>query len=262
MDEEKIASIKVVGIGDLGARTIQIMQDTGWEHVDFCSVDVQEENSKKVSWQGAVMAVILADWHQCADREAALKLLAEAKSLDVLSLAMVTIPKMEAAEVKNVPQKLLMAADAAFVLPAVPSEQADDGTDNANVLADGVRDLLGIIQPRALIAIDIEDVAKMLSGAGIVSMGKGTAAGNNAAVEAVQMAMGKMLHKDILSTGNVALVGFTAPENEMRLKELNQAVTLVHDNIHQNAKIMFGVTESGVVGQNIEVTVMATRFSL
>lgn len=262
MDEEKIASIKVVGIGDLGARAIQIMQDTGWEQVDFCSVDVQEENRKKISWQGAAMAVILADWHQCADREAALKLLAEAKSLDVLSLAMVTIPKMEAAEVKNVPQKLLRAADAAFVLPAVPSEQADDGTDNATVLADGVRDLLGLIQPRALIAIDIEDVAKMLLGAGIVSTGKGTAAGNNAAVEAVQMAMEKMLHKDIMSTGNVALVGFTVPENEMRLKELNQAVTLVHDNIHQNAKIMFGVTESGAVRQNIEVTVIVTQFSL
>lgn len=262
MDGEKIVNIKVIGIGALGAKAIQIMQDTGWEQVDFCSVDVQEENSKKVSWQGAVMAVILADWHQYADREAALKLLADAKSLDVLSLAMVTIPKMEAAEVKNLPQKLLMAADAAFVLPAVPSGQVDDGTDNATVLVNGVRDLLGIIQPRALIAIDVEDVAKMLSGAGIVSMGKGSATGNNAAVEAVQMAMGKMLPKDIMSTGNVALVAFTASENKMRLKELNQAVTLVHDNIHQNAKIMFGVTESGVVGQNIEVTVMATQFSL
>lgn len=100
MDEEKIASIKVIGIGALGARAIQIMQDTGWEQIDFCSVDVQEENRKKISWQGAVMAVILADWHQYADREAALKLLADAKSLDVLSMAIVTIPKMEAAEVK------------------------------------------------------------------------------------------------------------------------------------------------------------------
>lgn len=262
MDEEKIASIKVIGIGALGARAIQIMQDTGWEQVDFCSVDVQEENRKKISWQGAIMAVILADWHQYADREAALKLLADAKSLDVLSLAMVTIPKMETGEVKNIPQKLLTAADAAFILPAVPSEQADDGTDNATVLADGVRDLLGIIQPRALIALDIEDVEKMLSGAGIVSMGKGSATGNNAAVEAVQMAMGKMLPKDIMSTGNIALVAFTASENEMCLKELNQAVTLVYDNIHQNAKIMFGVTESGAVGQNIEVTVIVTQFSL
>lgn len=43
MDEEKIASIKVIGIGVLGARAIQIMQDTGWEQVDFCSVDVQEQ---------------------------------------------------------------------------------------------------------------------------------------------------------------------------------------------------------------------------
>ena len=93
-------------------------------------------------------------------------------------------------------------------------------------------------------------------------MGKGSATGNNAAVEAVQMAMGKMLPKDIMSTGNIALVAFTASENEMCLKELNQAVTLVHDNIHQNAKIMFGVTESGAVGQNIEVTVIVTQFSL
>ena len=152
-------------------------------------------------------------------------------------------------------QKLLsIAEDDLSMLAAF--QKADD------VLVQAVRGISDLIVNPGMINVDFADVKTIMSGMGRALMGTGYGRGERRAIEAAEMAIHSPLLDDISVDGATGiLINFTGGP-DMRLKEVNEAASLVQQAAHEDANIIFGVVTDPDMGDTVKVTVIATGFNL
>lgn len=150
-------------------------------------------------------------------------------------------------------QKLLALDDDLSMLEAF--RRADD------VLVQAVRGISDLIVNAGMINVDFADVKTIMSGTGQALMGTGFAKGDNRAVEAAEMAINSPLLDDVSVDGATGiLINFTAGP-DIRLREINEAASLVQQAAHEDANIIFGVVTDPDMSEIVKVTVIATGFT-
>src|SRR5207237_4006955 len=104
------------------------------------------------------------------------------------------------------------------------------------------------------------DVRAVMQGQGMALMGTGTADGPHRAYEAAQKAIASPLLEEVSIKGATGiLINVTGP-TKMTLLEVNEAATLVQEQAHEDANIIFGAVIDETLGDRIRVTVIATGF--
>merc|ERR1711916_4546 len=99
-------------------------------------------------------------------------------------------------------------------------------------------------------------------GTGRALMGTGYGRGENRALEAAEVAINSPLLDDISVQGATGiLINFTAGP-DIKLREINQAATLIQEAAHEDANIIFGVVTDQEMEDVVKVTVIATGFDL
>lgn len=152
-------------------------------------------------------------------------------------------------------EKLLAVADDDMsMLEAF--RRADD------VLVQAVRGISDLIVNAGMINVDFADVKTIMSSQGRALMGTGYGRGANRAMEAAEVAINSPLLDDISVDGATGiLINFTAGP-DIKLKEINQAATLIQEAAHEDANIIFGVVTDPNMEDVVKVTVIATGFDL
>jgi cell division protein FtsZ len=90
-------------------------------------------------------------------------------------------------------------------------------------------------------------------------MGAGVSVGDNRAIEAVNMAIASPLLQDISIEGaRGVLVNISAREDTLTLAEVTEATTRVYEEVHEDANIILGVIFDDDMGEELQVTVIAT----
>src|SRR5262249_31226771 len=147
-------------------------------------------------------------------------------------------------------QKLLsIAGDDMSMLEAF--RRADD------VLVQAVRGISDLIVNPGMINVDFADVKTIMSGQGRALMGTGYGKGDRRAIDAAGMAIHSPLLDDVSVDGaSGILINFTGGP-DMRLREINEAASLVHQAAHEDANIIFGTVVDPDMGDMIKVTVIA-----
>ncbi|MEM7448193.1 MAG: cell division protein FtsZ [Myxococcota bacterium] len=149
-------------------------------------------------------------------------------------------------------QKLLMLDDDLSMLEAF--KRADD------VLVQAVRGISDLIVNAGMINVDFADVKTIMSNTGRALMGTGFGKGDHRAVDAAEMAINSPLLDDISVDGATGiLINFTAGP-DIRLREINEAASLIQQAAHEDANIIFGVVTEPEMSEIIKVTVIATGF--
>src|SRR5712671_1624839 len=133
-------------------------------------------------------------------------------------------------------------------------QKADD------VLLQAVRGISELVTVHGLINLDFADVRSIMAEMGMAMMGAARASGENRAVEAAQRAISSPLLEDISIKGARGLLINVTGGPDMSLYEVNEAASLIQEEAHEDANIIFGAVIDDKISDEIRVTVIATGF--
>lgn len=129
-----------------------------------------------------------------------------------------------------------------------------------DVLRQAVQGISELITTSGLINVDFADVKAVMSERGMAMMGIGLAEGERRAAEAAQKAISSPLLEDIdISGAKGVLVNITASSN-MTMEEFDEASSIIHDKVHEDANIIIGLVINEEMGDRIKITAIATGF--
>lgn len=156
--------------------------------------------------------------------------------------ALVTIPN----------DRLLRMADKSTSLREA-FKLADD------VLLQGVRSISDLISMPGLVSLDFADVKTIMQDAGLAHMGVGRATGENRAEEAAKEAILSPLLETEITGATGVLLNISAGE-DLSLFEVDKAATIAREACDEDANVIFGATIDESLGDEIQITVIATGF--
>jgi cell division protein FtsZ len=133
-------------------------------------------------------------------------------------------------------------------------QKADD------VLLQAVRGISELVTVTGLINLDFADVRSIMAEMGMAMMGAARASGENRAVEAAQRAISSPLLEDVSIKGARGLLINVTGGADLSLYEVNEAASLIQEEAHEDANIIFGAVIDDKISDELHVTVIATGF--
>ena len=128
------------------------------------------------------------------------------------------------------------------------------------VLARTVRAIVDVMTVPGLINLDFADVRTVMRDGGTATTGIGWASGPDRAVEAARAAVNNpLLDHDISGAGSILLN--VAGASTMSMREVTRAADEIRAVADPEASIIFGTIFDDHLGDELRVTVIATRFS-
>lgn len=127
------------------------------------------------------------------------------------------------------------------------------------VLRQGVQGISDLITVPGLINVDFADVKSVMQDAGSALMGIGRASGENRAIDAAKAAIDSPLLEMSIDGARGILFTVTGGPN-LGMFELNEAATVITENADADARIIFGSVVDESMGDDVQVTVVATGF--
>jgi len=128
------------------------------------------------------------------------------------------------------------------------------------VLLQAVRGISELVTVHGLINLDFADVRSIMAEMGMAMMGAAAASGENRAVEAAQRAISSPLLEDVSIKGARGLLINITGGPDMSLYEVNEAASLIQEEAHEDANIIFGAVIDENLSNELRVTVIATGF--
>ncbi|HOP35007.1 MAG TPA: cell division protein FtsZ [Syntrophales bacterium] len=196
-----------------------------------------------------------------------------AKDLGALTVAVVTKPfffegkKKDLVAEKGI-EELRKIVDTLIVIPnerlvAVAGRNMSfiDARKKADeILLHAVKGISDLIIVPGLINLDFADIRTIMTEMGLALMGTGVATGENRAVEAAQRAISSPLLEDNTIHGARGILMNITGGSNMTLFEVKEAATLIQNEAHEEANIIFGTVIDDSMGDEIRLTVIATGF--
>src|SRR5580765_3183751 len=128
-----------------------------------------------------------------------------------------------------------------------------------DILRQGVQGITDLITEPGLVNLDFADVRTIMRDAGSALMGIGAAAGENRAAEAARIAVSSPLLEASIEGATGILLNVTGG-SDIGLFEVNEAAEVVTGAADQNANVIFGAVIDDSIGDEVQVTVIATGF--
>lgn len=128
------------------------------------------------------------------------------------------------------------------------------------VLLNAVRSISDLIVGSGHVVVDFADVKTIMSERGMAIMGIGEASGESRAREAAQKAISSPLLEDISIHGARGVLINVTGNKDMTLHEVHEASSLIQEQAHEDAKIIWGLVYDGAMDDAMRITVIATGF--
>lgn len=223
--------------------------------------------------QGADMVFVTAGMGGGTGTGAAPVVAQIARELGALTVGVVTKPfpfegrqRMRRAE-----QGLLALSEHVDTLITIPNEKlmalADDDLTFVDafrkadeVLYQAVRGISDLITLDGLVNVDFADVTTVMAGMGRALMGTGCARGEGRARIAAEQAVTSPLLDNISVQGATGVLINVVGGADMKMREIQEAASLIQEQAHEDANIIFGASIDENMGEVLKVTVIATGF--
>lgn len=128
------------------------------------------------------------------------------------------------------------------------------------VLYQAIKGISDLITQNGIVNVDFADVKTVMANMGRALMGTGCAKGQGRAKLAAEMAVTSPLLDDISVEGATGVLINIVGGPDMRMREIEEAASLIQEQAHEDANIIFGATIDENMGDMIKVTVIATGF--
>jgi cell division protein FtsZ len=235
---------------------------------------LEDVNRLKELVQGADMVFVTAGMGGGTGTGAAPIVAQLAREAGALTVGVVTKPfafegKLRARRAEQGIQALTEQVD---TLITIPNEKlmsiADDELTFVEafrkadeVLFQAVRGISDLITLDGIVNVDFADVRTVMSGNGRALMGTGCAKGEGRARLAAEQAIHSPLLDDISVHGATGVLINVVGGHDMKMKEIQEAASLVQEQAHDDANIIFGASIDEGMGEALKVTVIATGFN-
>ncbi len=128
-----------------------------------------------------------------------------------------------------------------------------------DVLRQGVQGISDLITLPAIINLDFADVRTTMRDAGPALLGIGMGSGDNRAQFAAERAISSPLLETSIDGARSILLSITGG-GDLSLLEVSEAASTIQEAAHPEANIIFGANVDESLGEQIWITVIATRF--
>lgn len=129
-----------------------------------------------------------------------------------------------------------------------------------DVLKEAVQGISDLIVQPGLINLDFADVRTVMSETGLAIMGVGVANGENRALDAARAAISSNLLEDARIGGARGILINITGGTSLTMHEINEAATLIQEEAHEEANIIFGAVIDEAMDDKVRITVIATGF--
>jgi cell division protein FtsZ len=194
--------------------------------------------------------------------------------MGILTIAIVTKPftfegKKRMSQAEKGLDELKSSSDSLVIIPNdkllelarqqknIPVTQSFKIADD--VLRQGVQGIAELIVLPALINLDFADVKAVMKGTGLAHMGVGRATGENRAEDATKMAINSPLLETSIAGAKGILLNITGGP-DMGMLEISRVNEIVQELADADAEFIFGAAIKESLGDELEVTVVATGF--
>jgi cell division protein FtsZ len=194
-----------------------------------------------------------------------------AKELGALTVAVVTKPfkfegrqRMKTADngikelqetvdtIITIPNNRLLSLAAKKATFLEMLKKADD------VLLYAVKGISDLITIPGLINLDFADVKTIMSEMGMALMGTGMASGEDRATAAAEKAISSPLLEDVSISGAKGVLMNISSGLDLTIDEVQEASSLIQQEAHEDANIIWGTVLDQSAGDELRVTVIAT----
>ena len=222
--------------------------------------------------KGADMVFVTAGMGGGTGTGAAPIVAATAKELGILTIGVVTKPftfegKKRWAQAERGVTSLKGKVDTLVVIPNDKLLQIIDRKTSMieafrmadDVLRQGVQGISDLISVPGVINLDFADVRTIMLNQGMAHMGIGCASGENRAEDAAKQAIQSPLLETSIEGARGIIINITGG-SDMGLHEANTAAELVQRSADPEANIIFGTVIDDSMGDELQITVIATGF--
>jgi len=129
-----------------------------------------------------------------------------------------------------------------------------------DVLRQAVQGISDLITTEGLINVDFADVRTVMSNRGMAMMGIGVAEGERRAAEAAHSAISSPLLEEVDISGAMGVLVNISGSSNMTMEEFEEASTIIHEKVHEDANIIVGLVIDESLGDRIKITAIATGF--
>jgi cell division protein FtsZ len=126
------------------------------------------------------------------------------------------------------------------------------------ILLHSVKGITDLIMMPGLVNLDFADIKTTMSKAGMAIMGIGMASGENRAMEAASKAISHPLLEDISISGARGVLMNITCNSDLTMEEMTEASERIHEEVGNDAEIIWGAVIDDQVGDEMRVTVIAT----
>ena len=222
--------------------------------------------------KGADMVFVTAGMGGGTGTGAAPLVAATAKELGILTIGVVTKPftfegKKRLAQAERGIANLKGKVDTLVVIQNDKLLQVIDRKTSIveafrmadDILRQGVQGISDLIAVPGLINLDFADVKTIMLNQGMAHMGIGRASGENRAEDAAKQAIQSPLLETSIEGARGVIINITGG-SDIGLHEANTAAELVQRSADPEANIIFGTVTDDSMGDEIQITVIATGF--
>ena len=150
-------------------------------------------------------------------------------------------------------ERLKFVSETGRLTLATAFQVADD------VLRRGVQSITDLINVPSFMNLDFNDVVTTMQNAGLAHMGVGSAQGKDKAEVAAKAAISSPLLETSITGCRGIIINFTSSP-DIGLDEVEYAASLVGQEAHPDANVIWGVTFDEKLEDEMRVTVIATGF--
>ena len=126
-----------------------------------------------------------------------------------------------------------------------------------NILEQGITGITDLLTSVGEVNIDFADIKTTINYRGKAYMGIGKASGEKKVEVAVRQAIENPLTESKID-GAKGVIFNVKGNNELGLMEINSAVTIINEKVSEDANIIFGTVIDENMGDEVQVTVIAT----
>ena len=233
-----------------------------------------EESKSEVAevLRGADMVFVTAGMGGGTGTGAAPIVAQAAKEMGILTIGVVTKPftfegKKRLSQAERGIESLKGKVDTLVVIPNDKLLQIVDRKTSIveafkmadDVLRQGVQGISDLIAIPGLVNLDFADVKTIMLNQGMAHMGVGRASGENRAEDAAKEAIQSPLLETSIEGAKGVIINITG-SSDLGLHEVNTAAELVQRSVDPEANIIFGTVTDESMGDEIQITVIATGF--
>ncbi len=132
-----------------------------------------------------------------------------------------------------------------------------------DILATAAKGIAEIITRPGIVNVDFADVTTVMKDSGVALMGSGKAGGEDRALHAAEEALSSpLLNHNAIDGATSILFNIAYGNEEITLAESTQILDYIQAQAGKNANIIWGAGRNELLGDDIELTVIATGFKM